>query len=138
MYERFSEDFSPPECLFQTPTMNLSATWSVNAVRPKIFSRNPMRCFSYLFLLFLYTTETPFYTPQSLHYPISFEIRRWTDFLRLNLVRCQLSPEVEDVSMQSNPGSRKDSWYAYFNTRMTLALVSFFLISFLDPPATNI
>lgn len=55
-----------------------------------------MRYFSYLFLLFLYTTETPFYTPQSLHYPISFEIRRWTDFLRLNFVRCQLSPEVED------------------------------------------
>lgn len=31
MYERFSEDFSPPEFLFQTSTKNLPATWSVNA-----------------------------------------------------------------------------------------------------------
>lgn len=40
--------------------------------------------------------------------------------------------------MQFNPGSQKEFWYARFNSRMTLALVSFFLISFPDLPPTNI
>lgn len=40
--------------------------------------------------------------------------------------------------MQFNPGSQKAFWYARFNPRMILALVSFFLISFPDLPPTNI